>query len=476
MGKYDRIRFLAWEVLQAVSEDDAYANLLLPPRLERAGVVGRDAAFATELTYGTLRNQIYYDWVIEQCSERPIEKLESAVRNVLRMGAHQILNMRVPNHAAANETVNLAREVSHEGSAKLVNFMLRQMMRIGEEGLAERLAQIEPLDRRLSIKYSHPEWIIAAYRMVLQQQQARGEQIAADDQALEKLLAANNRAPLVHLVARPSLIDRVELAKEAQKSGWRTSETMLSPYGLVLASGDPGQLPSVRQHRAAVEDQGSQILAALAASVPVTGSDENWLDLCAGPGGKAALMAAIGRSKTPPARLLANEVSEHRAQLVVDSCRALDNVHVICEDGRKLRSQHLFDRVLVDAPCTGLGALRRHPESRYRQRHSAIPDLTGLQQDLLRQALALTRPGGIVLYGTCSPHPAETVGVVTEVLKDRHDVAAINLRPVLQELVSKRAWTEYWADSPTAGKPFLQLWPHLHYADAMFAIALRKLS
>jgi 16S rRNA (cytosine967-C5)-methyltransferase len=192
---------------------------------------------------------------------------------------------------------------------------------------------------------------------------------------------------------------------------------------------------------------------------PLADDAGRWLDLCAGPGGKTALLAALGAASG--ARVTAVELAEHRADLVAENTRGLP-VEVVRADGRRSGLEPGFDRVLVDVPCTGLGALRRRPESRWRRQPADIPALTRLQRELLEAAIAVTRPGGVVLYATCSPHLAETVGVVADALR-RHPVSALDTRPLFEPVAD------------LGEGPYVQLWPHRHGTDAMFAAALTKL-
>ncbi|HVQ97444.1 MAG TPA: rRNA cytosine-C5-methyltransferase, partial [Mycobacterium sp.] len=192
---------------------------------------------------------------------------------------------------------------------------------------------------------------------------------------------------------------------------------------------------------------------------PVADDTGRWLDLCAGPGGKTALLAALGVAAG--ARVTAVEPSPRRADLVAQNTRGLP-VDVLCADGRETGLEPGFDRVLVDVPCTGLGALRRRPESRWRRKPADLPALTALQRELLAAAVALTRPGGVVLYATCSPHLAETVGVVADALR-RRPVRALDTRPLFEPVAD------------LGDGPYVQLWPHRHGTDAMFAAALLRL-
>ncbi len=446
----DPVRQVAWQTLRAVDEDDAYANLVLPGRLRRAGLRGRDAAFATELAYGALRGRGTYDAVIEQCSDRPPEQIDPPLRDALRLGVHQVLAMRVPPHAAVGSTVDLVRAEVGQGAAGFANAVMR---RVAERDREQWLTAIVPAgadrDLRLSLRHSHPEWVVRALRDALA--------IAGRDVGeLEALLEADNTPARVCLSALPGLCDPSELLDLGGRAG------SLSPVAVRL-DGDPSRVRAVRQRRARVQDEGSQVVTLALADSPPTGPDRGrWLDLCAGPGGKTALLAAVHAERRAagdlPAgsRLVANEISTHRADLVragLPDASLVGEVHVRTGDGLDVEELARlapggFDRVLVDAPCTGLGALRRRPEARWRRRPADLGRLGPLQRELLRAAIELTRPGGLVGYVTCSPHPAETVQVVEDVIGHRADVG--------------RASDD------------VRLWPHVDGTDAMYLALLRR--
>lgn len=450
----------------------AYANLVLPPALRSAGVRGRDAAFATELTYGTIRLRGRYDPIIASAAARPLAEIDPPVLDVLRLGTHQLLGMRVPVHAATAETVGLARDVVGIGAAGFVNAVLR---RVGERDLDTWLDLVappilEPTARR-SVVSSHPEWIVTALRAALIGHCLAGPQTV--DAELDTLLAADNEPPRVSLVARPGLATTAELA------GAHSTAARWSPVAVTLGSGDPGAIPAVREGRAAVQDEGSQLVTLALIAAPL-GSDrpgerERWLDLCAGPGGKAGLLA--GLAVQAGADLVANEVAAHRAELVRTTLRAATtaaaerglHVEVRTGDGREVGElePQAYDRVLVDAPCTGLGALRRRPEARWRRTPADVPTLARLQRELLDSALDAVRPGGVVAYVTCSPHLAETRFVVSDVIKRRPDVEVLDAGRYVVD-----ASGEPLPDTGTA--PYVQLWPHRHGTDAMFLALLRR--
>ncbi len=468
----DPARQVAFEVLRDVTENDAYANLVLPSALRRAQVRGRDAAFATELTYGTLRMQGRYDAIISQCIDRPLAKLDPPVLDVLRLGTHQLMAMRVPPHAAVSETVGLARAVVGAGSAQFVNAVLRA---VSKESLDTWLTRIGAAPdatgtdelKALATAESHPEWIVRAMREALV---ATGREPAE----LGDLLAANNEAPQVTLVGRPGLVTVAELANEvSQLSGPDRITVTPGRYAEtagVLSGSDPAQIPAVRAGAAGVQDEGSQLVTLAFVDVPMDGPDERWLDMCAGPGGKAALLAAIAGERG--ARVVANEVATHRAGLVEKALNAVpaDAVEEVrVGDGRQIGDLEpgAYDRVLVDAPCTGLGALRRRPESRWRRTPKDLAVLTGLQRELLTAALQAVRPGGVVAYVTCSPHLAETQLAVSDVISGRDDVETLDARRAVRGVAQEAI------DLPD--RLDVQLWPHVHGTDAMHLTLLRRL-
>ncbi|MFI9310519.1 RsmB/NOP family class I SAM-dependent RNA methyltransferase [Streptomyces triculaminicus] len=456
--KKDPVRMLAFEALRAVDERDAYANLVLPPLLRKArekeGFETRDAALATELVYGTLRRQGTYDAIIASCVDRPLREVDPPVLDVLSLGAHQLLGTRIPSHAAVSASVELARVVLGDGRAKFVNAVLRKITAHDLDGWLERVAppyEDDP-EAHLAIVHSHPRWIVSAL----------WDALGGGRAGIEDLLEADNERPEVTLVARPGRSTPEELlAAVGEDSGlpgrW-------SPYAVRLAEGgEPGALEAVREGRAGVQDEGSQLVALALADVPLDGPDERWLDGCAGPGGKAALLGALAAQRG--AALLASEKQPHRARLVERALAGNPGPYqVIAADGtRPPWREGSFDRVLVDVPCTGLGALRRRPEARWRRRPEDVPGFAPLQRDLLREALRAVRVGGVVGYATCSPHPAETKAVVDDVLK-REGVSAewIDARPYMQGV-------------PVLGDgPDVQLWPHLHGTDAMYLALLRR--
>ncbi|WP_439957232.1 RsmB/NOP family class I SAM-dependent RNA methyltransferase [Nocardia inohanensis] len=439
----DPVRGVARDVLRAVRERDAYANLVLPGLLRERKISGRDAALATELTYGACRSQGLLDAVIEAGAGRAVGEIDGELLDVLRLGTYQLLRTRIGAHAAVDTSVALARAEAGQGKAGFVNAVLRRVAEKSEAEWVEQLAPRDPLGH-LAFEYAHPKWIAQAFSDAL------GERAGE----LKEVLEADDARPVVHLVARPGEISAEELAlvTGGEEGRW-------SPYAVYMDGGDPGKLEPVREGMAAVQDEGSQLVALALTRAPLEGEDGGrWLDMCAGPGGKTALLGAI--ADIDGFHVDAIEPAEHRADLVRRTTKGMPvDVHVA--DGRDSGLTPGFDRILVDAPCTGLGALRRRPEARWRRQPSDVRELVVLQRELLTAAMELVRPGGVVVYSTCSPHLSETVSVVADVAR-RTGAVELDTRDLVPGVPDL-------GDGPGA-----QLWPHRHGTDAMFLAALRK--
>ncbi|MFT3886802.1 MAG: RsmB/NOP family class I SAM-dependent RNA methyltransferase [Arachnia sp.] len=429
---------MAFDVLRQVTGEDAYANLALAKRLATAGLDTRDAGLVTELVSGTCRLMGTYDRVIKEASGRALGSMQPAVVDLLRLGAHQTLGMRVKRYAAVGSTVELARATVGQRVTGLVNAVMRKVAARSLDEWTELLAAGEDEIGALAVRGHHPRWVVEAYADVLPL-----EEIAA-------ALAANNVAPQPTLVLRPGLAQLADLE--------RAEPTRYSPFG-ATAPGAPADQAAVRAGRAGVQDEGSQLVAwALARTDAPNGP---WLDMCAGPGGKAALLAGLARQAG--SWLLAGEAQEHRAALVRRALSAYpDGWLAIASDGTTPAWRPgSFARVMADVPCSGLGALRRRPESRWRRRPEDVAALGGLQRALLHSALDAAAPGGVVAYVTCSPHRAETVAVVDDVLAERPGVLRLRAADALPDVPDCALGDD------------VQLWPQRHGTDAMYLALLR---
>ena len=438
--KPDAPRLLAFDLITEVNRNEGYSNLLLPQALSSSAMEDRDRNLVTELVYGTLRMQGKHDWVLAQISDRPWSEVDPGIIDVARLGVHQIHEMRIPDHAAVAATVEVARKRIGESKASFVNALLRSVTRKSIDDWFEPLLHIKDPVLRMSIQFSHPEWIISAYYDLLK-----------DWEQVEAALAINNIPALPTLVSWPGYStqeDLIALGAEA---------TTYSPLG-ARWKGNPGSLEIIRHRLAGVQDEGSQLVATVFASVA---DGAAWLDLCAGPGGKAALLSSMAAQRG--ISFTANEISTPRADLVR---RVVHGARVWTGDGREVSSHNeLFDAVLIDAPCTGLGALRRRPEVRWRRTLKDLRELTQLQRELIDSAISVLNAGGVLGYATCSPHLAETSVQINDIIKNHPEMELIDVTPYLpQGLVNA-----------TRGGA-MALWTHLHGTDAMFLALLRKKS
>ncbi|OII16605.1 RsmB/NOP family class I SAM-dependent RNA methyltransferase [Curtobacterium sp. MCBA15_013] len=478
-------RRVAFDVLRAVQVDDAYANLLLPTRIRRAGLSARDAGFATELTYGSIRMLGRYDAIIALASGRRIDNVESDVLDVLRLGAHQLLGMRTPTHAAVDATVELAREVGARRATGFVNAVLRKVAARTDDEWDALITEGRGGDALLATRWSHPTWVVSALRDALAAERSRDE--------LAALLAADNAAPRVQLAALPGLATDEDVAAARAHAATATehetdaddetqvappepltdpdADLPVSPVGIRGISGDPARVPGVTAGRLRVQDEGSQLAALALSRSSAIRPGERWLDLCAGPGGKAALLAA--EAAQGGATLVANELVPARAGLVRKALAgAGDGVTVVEGDGRRFGRDGAgvrFDRILLDAPCTGLGALRRRPEARWRKQPEDVPELAALQAELLDAAVRVLAPGGTLAYVTCSPHLAETRGQV-DALMARHggELEQLDTASVVRSVAAR--------DPRVADGNTVQLWPHRIGTDAMFIALFRRVA
>ena len=437
--KPDPVRLLVYDILKEVNRSDGYSNLLLPQALTASNFEQRDKGFATELLYGTLRMQGRHDYIAAQVSDRPWSEVDSGIVDVVRLGAHQLFEMRVPSHAAVSATVELARKVLGESKASFVNALLRKMSAQSlDQWLAPANLISDPVER-LSIIYSHPEWIVSAYFDLLR-----------DFTEVESLLSANNLAATPTIVWWPGRSSAEELISLGAQP------TKYSDYGMKI-DGAPSTLEAIRHRRAGVQDEGSQLVAQIFAKV--ASSEDDRLDLCAGPGGKAALLSSL--AKESGKKFTANEISAPRAKLVE---QVIGGARLLVGDGRDIATLgEMYGAILADVPCTGLGALRRRPEVRWRRTVADLRELTQLQRELSDAAISVLEDGGFFGYATCSPHLAETSIAVSDILRKHPELELVDLQPYLPAEL-----TFAMRDKS------LSLWTHRHETDAMFLAVFRK--
>ncbi len=426
-------------MIRQVNHEGAYANLRLPTLLEESDLDERDRGFATELSYGTLRMQGKYDSLIQRYSSRDFARIEPELIDILRMGLHEIFGMRTPEHASVSQTVDLAKHIVGESSGAFVNAILRSAIR--DEVPVEYTSELQ----RLSREYSHPEWIVQSFY-----------DLTKDWGRVESILISDNEAATPHLVAWPgeSTVDEL-----LDIGGEPLSDTRFG----VLSNQPPRNYLPVRERRAGVQDRGSQIVGETFLSTASESSRElHWLDMCAGPGGKAAYLYHSLHTLRPQDTFTANEISEHRAALVA---QVIPSNHVITGAGQDLeKAPARYDRILVDAPCTGLGALRRRPEARWRRTLNDLKELVVIQRELLDSAAKILSSDGIIGYVTCSPHIAETRLQVADFLYRHKDF----------ELLSLNSYSHDLPPDSLQSDGTLQLWTDLHNTDSMFMALFQR--
>ena len=436
--KPDAARLLAFDLLTEVNRNEGYSNLLLPQALNASKLDDRDRSLVTELLYGTIRMQGKHDWVLAQISDRPWSEVDPGIVDICRLGVHQIHEMRIPDHAAVAATVEVARKRIGESKASFVNALLRSVTRKSIEEWFTPLGEMTDIVERFAIQFSHPEWIVSAYYDLLK-----------NWDEVELALKINNEAATPTLVSWPGFSTQQDLIDIGGEP------TDFSPYG-VHWKGNPGALDLIKSRKIGVQDEGSQLVAEVFAKVA---QGSSWLDLCAGPGGKAALLSSIARQRD--IRFTANEVSAARAVLVT---QVVHGDRVLVSDGRTIGSSaEKFDAILIDAPCTGLGALRRRPEVRWRRTLQDLRALTQLQRELVESAIQALRPGGVLGYATCSPHLAETSIQVADI-KKKH--------PELQQVIVDEYLPSSLVGATRDGA--MSLWTHKHGTDAMYLALFRK--
>jgi 16S rRNA (cytosine967-C5)-methyltransferase len=430
-------RLLAYELISQVNREGAFANIRLPELLAKSKMSLADKAFTTELAYGTLRMQGRHDHFIKKFIDRDFLDLDPKITDLLRMGVHQLTLMRVADHAAVSETVEVARKVAGESKASYVNAVLRKIAAMPKE--FDDFNSL-PIAEKLSINHSHPVWIINAFYDQLK-----------DWDEVEKLLISNNTPALPDVVAWPGKSTVAELIQ--------LGATAIPGFDNgVNINTIPILFEPIIQRKAGVQDRGSQLVVEnfLATFEPGL----FWFDMCAGPGGKAAYLYNSLSDKDPSAKFLANEPVPHRAELVK---RVVNNNQVVSFDATISENfNQKFDRILVDAPCTGLGALRRRPEARWRKSLADLKELIPLQRNLMKSAYELLAPNGIIAYVTCSPLLAETKGQVIDFLSEHADMKIYSM--------DQNGFHKEGLQNDGS----VQLWTHRDGSDSMFMVLLRK--
>lgn len=447
-------RLAAFEILLRIEKERSYADILIDRELSAGELMGPDRGLLTELVYGVLRRRGTLDHIINQFSRQKVEKLERIVLILLRLGLYQALFLdRIPVSAAVNETVKLAKVLAPR-AAGFINAVLRRADREKDE-IRYPDRQSDPVGY-LSARHSHPHWIIARWV----------DQVGPEE--ADSLARAMSGSPPLTLRANTLRITRDALIARLAAEGASAGATVFSPDGLNITTRTPlAGLPGFREGFFTIQDESSQLAAIFLAPLP----GERVLDLCAAPGGKTTHLAQLMENRgailacdTARRKLALIEENAARLGITIITTFHLDATRPVPdESGRDPLTADQFDRVLVDAPCSGLGVLRRNPEGKWWKTPADIAELASRQKAILLNAAGFLKDGGTLLYATCSTAPEENEEVIADFLSKRPDFVLEDLRglfPVYADLFTNEG--------------FFRSWPHRHGMDGFFAARLRK--
>lgn len=438
------IRELAFHSLVTICKDEGYSNIVVSQTIQTHALSDRDRRFYTELVYGTVRHLNFLDWIISRLSTRKVSTLDPVCLVLLRLGLYQIFCLtKVPESAACNEAVKMATKFGNKGMAKFVNALLRSSIRRREEFTIPTLE--ENLVAHLALTYHQENWLIRKWI------HDYGEQDAIT------LCRYFDSIPPLCLRANTAKISRQDLLQLVRDQGFTAEPTRYSPDGVYL-TGTPGisSLTVLRDGLATIQDEPSQLVAPVVAPEP----GDVIFDVCAAPGGKTTHLAAMGG---PSCTVYGCDIYDHKLKLIEQNARklGLTNVRTLLQDGQTIGTKYTgkADKVLVDAPCSGLGVLRRKLDLRWRKKPADLEALPQLQLRILESASQCVKPGGLLVYSTCTLNDGENTAVVTAFLRRHPEFQAENAAPFCK------------VDQPG---PYVQLLPQREGIDGFFIARLRR--
>ena len=427
-------RQIALNVVSSVWQEDAYANIALNRELNKYDLSDIERHFATELAYGAIKAGLVLDLILKRFVTRPFNKIAKPILNIMRLGVYQIFFLdKVPDSAACNEAVKQARKYGHEGTVKFVNGVLRNSVRFKDSG---KLALDKELEKAILLQ--HPEWLVQRWE----------KQIGA--KATQELCLLNNQAAKTILRTNTLKITRSELVDILAQEGVTTTLADYPSEGLVCESIPPLlRLKSFQQGLYQVQDTSSMLVA----HYMDVRQGQFVLDLCAAPGGKTTHIATLMQDQ---GEVVACDIHEHKLAAIRSNCQRLGikSVTPILHDATKFNDAWLnkADRVLVDAPCSGLGVLRRRADLRWRKQESDLKSLPILQKAILDNAKRYVAKGGKLIYSTCTTEAAENIEVVQQFLQENDNFVIEKIKhPDKDEMLD-----------------FLQLWTHIDNTDGFF--------
>ncbi|WOZ36721.1 16S rRNA (cytosine(967)-C(5))-methyltransferase RsmB [Paenibacillus polymyxa] len=442
-------REVALDVLTGVEQEGAYSNLELNRRLQQAGLSASDVGLTTELVYGTVARRNTLDYFLNKFVQKGTAKLQPWVRSLLRMSVYQLVYLdRVPDHAVVSEAVTIAKRRGHQGISGMVNGVLRSMLREPDK---LRIPDGLSAEERISLEHSHPQWLVKRWI----------KQYGAD--TAEAICKANNEPPAVSVRVNTTMTSRDQLLDEMVAKGIDAVLSPVSPYGIVVRSGGNMALTSwYTDGLLSVQDESSMLVAEAVAPEP----GMTVLDCCAAPGGKTAHMAELMKDR---GRIVANDLHAHKHQLIREQANrlGLDAVETVTGDALDLKERYApasFDRILLDAPCSGFGVIRRKPDLRWSKTAEDVRDITQLQHELLDSVAGLLKPGGILVYSTCTIEPDENEGQLARFLSEHPEY----------ELAKDHSFPDVNHEMDGIQKGSVQLLPQHFHSDGFYIARLRR--
>lgn len=437
---HGNVRDAALSILYAVENNQAYSNLLLNKTMDSYGIAAKNKGLLTEITYGTLQYQMTLDYYLAPFIKG---KLEPWVRTLLRLSLYQIIYLdRIPFHAVVNEAVEIAKRRGHGGIASVVNGILRSVQRSGVRSFNEIADPIE----KISIETSHPAWMIKRWSEQFGMQTAR-------EMAIE-----NNKAPLQTVRVNTARTSPAEVIDMLEAEGLSATPSKIIPECLVVTGGQPVRTQAFEKGFIAIQDE-SSMLPAYALQVE---PGMSVLDMCAAPGGKTS---HIAEKLQGTGNVQAMDLHAHKVKLIEETAARLGHrqIQAAVGDGRKSAERfgaETFDRVLVDAPCSGLGVIKRKPDIKYTKTPDDFDRLQKIQLDLLDEAVKVLKPGGILVYSTCTVDTIENRGTAEQFLRTHPEMEQIP--PRLPEALKGK------------GQGFVQVFPQDYGSDGFFVASFRK--
>jgi 16S rRNA (cytosine967-C5)-methyltransferase len=447
MNKIVNAREAAMTIVNKVLRENAYSNLALKQVLEKSTLSRVDKALVTELVNGTLKNLIKIDYIAGQFMK--VKKLDKHIEDIIRIGIYQILYLdRVPDSAVCNEGANLARKYGNEGAVKFVNGVLRNIIRSKDKLVFPDKGK-QPVDY-LSVTYSHPEWIVRKW---------------LEDYGFEfteELLSANNQIPPFTIRVNRLKCGKEELIKQLEQEEIEYSSGLYNEEALnIRGTSSIEEKESFQKGLFQIQDESSMLVGRVLDPKP----GELIIDVCSAPGGKSTHAAELMQNR---GEILARDIHEHKLALIRQSCKRLgiDIVRTELFDAREPDPglSGKADRVLVDAPCSGLGVLRRRADLKWKKNHDNFEALSKLQLQILSKAAEYVKQKGILVYSTCTVNKSENLKVVESFMKSREDFELEDISPLLPENLAVE----------TKSKGYAEIYPNIHHIDGFFIARLRR--